>query len=111
MRGTLLFLLTLSVASGQEPDIRALIAEHAGKTFSLPDGVHRIDQPIFITADNTVLHGQATIVQTNPEADIIRIENAKGVRIEGLTLTREEGKQDSTASGVRAENCTRLELS
>jgi len=37
--------------------------------------LHRIDSPIFITTDNTVLHGHATIVQTNPDADIFRVEN------------------------------------
>jgi len=98
-------------AFAESLDIRAFIAERAGSVITVPDGLHRIDSPIYITTDNTVLHGHATIVQTNPDADIIRVENAKGVRIKGLTLTREEGKQDSTGSAVRAEGCTRLELS
>ncbi|MDZ4861211.1 MAG: right-handed parallel beta-helix repeat-containing protein [Candidatus Hydrogenedentes bacterium] len=112
MRCLTILLMVCGIAVyGEEPDIRSLIEANAGKTVALPDGVYWINEPIFMTADNTVLHGHATIVQTNPDADIIRVENAKGVRIEGLTLTRAEGRQDSTASGVRAENCTRLELS
>lgn len=110
-RLTILLLACGAAVYAQEVDVRALIAANAGKSFAVPDGIHRIHEPIFITADNTVLHGHATIVQTNPDADIIRVENAKGVRIAGLTLTRQEGKQDSTASGVRAENCVRLSLS
>ena len=100
----------VGAASAQEIDIHARIAADAGKPIALSDRNYRIDRPIFIATDNTVLHGHATIIQTNPDADIIRVENAKGVRIEGLTLTREEGKQDATGSAVRAEGCTRLEL-
>ena len=110
MRYAAILCLGVCAALAQPAEVQTLIAAGAGKAVAL-DGEYRIDNPIFITADNTVIYGHATIVQTNPDADIIRVENAKGVRIEGLTLTREAGKEDSTGSGVRAENCTRLELS
>lgn len=95
---------------GRADDLHARIEASTGKVITLPDGEYSIDKPIFLTVDNTILYGRATIVQTNPDADIIRVENAKGVRIEGLTLTRAAGKENSTASAVRAEGCTRLEL-
>lgn len=104
-------MLTVLIAGpASAEDLLTRAAAGAGQVVALPDGEYRISRPVLITTDNTVLCGHARIIQTNPDADIIRVENAAGVRIEGLTLTRDAGKEESTGSGVRAENCTRLEL-
>jgi hypothetical protein len=105
-----LVLLGAGFATAPADDLHARVAAGAGSVIALPDGEYRISEPILVTSDNTVIHGRARIVQSSPDADIIRVENATGVRIEGLTLTRETGKEESTGSGLRAENCTRLEL-
>lgn len=119
VRAVLILAACLAVAvnpAAQPPNagdlnaLHALLEANKGQSIHLPAGHYRMDRPLVITTDDTVLHGQAVIIQTNPDADILRIENAKGVRISGLTLKRETGRAESTASGIRAENCARLDI-
>ncbi len=90
--------------------IQAAIDANPGRMVHVPPGEHRIDRPLVIRTDNTGLHGHGTIIQTNPEAGIIDIQDAAGVRIESLTLTRPEGKRETQRDAVRAIRCDRLRL-
>ena len=50
------------------------------------------------------------IVQTNPEAAILEVRGAVGVRIHNLTLTRAEGAKDARAHGLHIENSREVEV-
>ena len=90
--------------------IQAALDANPGQMVHVPPGDHEISKAIVINKDDSGLYGLGRIVQTNPAAAILHIENAANVRVRDLTLMRPEGKWDSTESGIRAENCTALEL-
>ena len=95
-------------ASGQS--IQEMIDNAPGQVVTIGPGDYFIDEPIRIKTDNSGLCGTGRIIQRNPAAAIIMIEGQSGVRISGLTLTRDAGKEDCTESALRAMKCQELEL-
>ncbi|MBI1318526.1 MAG: hypothetical protein GC168_06220 [Candidatus Hydrogenedens sp.] len=84
------------------------VAARQGELIEVPPGRHEIDAPLIFTADGGGLYGPGTIVQTNPAVPVVRVDGARDVRIEGVTLTRPEGAQDAAESALRADNATGL---
>lgn len=76
----------------------------------LVEGEHVVDAPITIKTNGSGLSGHGRIVQSNPGAPVVDVEGAAGVRICDLTLTRAEGRTESLQAGLRAMNCSGLEL-
>ena len=82
------------------PTIQAAIDANPGREIFVPAGDHSIDNTIRIASHGTSLVGSGRVVMTNPDKHILEIEHARGVRIEGLTLTRSEGKMDTERPGI-----------
>lgn len=85
------------------------IESRPGELIEVPIGTHEIDRPIVLTS-GAGLVGHGTIIQTNPEADIVRVSDASGVLIESVTLTRPEGSQVTERCAVWAEDVRDLTL-
>ena len=81
-----------------------------GKLVFVPPGDYEIGEKLRIRGDRSGLWGPGRIVQTNPDQPILEIEDAAGVRIRDLTLTRPEGRQETAAEGVLALQCRDLQL-
>jgi hypothetical protein len=92
------------------PSVQAAIDANAGGIVVIPAGEHRISEPLFIRADGTRLRGPGVIVQADSDADILRIEEAGAVSIEGLTLTRTEEAREAVAHGLFAWGCEGLSI-
>ncbi|QOV92411.1 hypothetical protein IPV69_11945 [Humisphaera borealis] len=89
--------------------IQKAIDARPGEIIDVPAGTYEIDTPIVITSDGSGLSGSGRIVQTNPKAPILRISNAKDVRIRDLTLTRSPDRPGST-SALMAGGCDNLSI-
>ncbi len=81
-----------------------------GKLVFVPPGDYEIGEKLRIRGDRSGLWGPGRIVQTNPDQPILEIEDAAGVRIRDLTLTRPEGRQETATEGVLAMRCRDLQL-
>jgi len=92
------------------PSIQAAIDANPGRVIVIPAGEHRISEPLYLRTDGCGLRGPGVIVQADNDADIVRIERAKGVSIEGLTLTRSEEARECVAHGLFAWGCEGLTL-
>lgn len=88
--------------------IQAAIESHPGRAVHLPAGVYRIDAPIVLSAPGSGLFGEGTIIQTNDDADIIQVRGADHVRVEGITLVREQPKFFKSARAILAERSNHL---
>lgn len=99
------YLAEAAPSAADYPSIQAAIDANPGAMILIPEGEHRISEDLRITTDRTGLYGFGTIVQENPERAVLRIEGAAGVRIRDVTLTRAEGRQDATESGVMLRDC------
>ncbi|GMV93710.1 MAG: hypothetical protein AMXMBFR82_34880 [Candidatus Hydrogenedentota bacterium] len=86
------------------------IDANPGQLVEVPPGEIHIDRPLRITTPGSGLFGQGTIVQDNPEANILEIAGTEDIRIEGITLTRAEGKQDSNRHAIHIGNSERVDL-
>jgi 3D (Asp-Asp-Asp) domain-containing protein len=82
------------------PSIQAAIDANPGRMLLVPPGDHHVSGPVLLNKDGNGLYGYGTIVQDNPEKEVVRIDHARGVRLRDLTLTRAEGVKDATAPGV-----------
>ncbi|MEQ1841937.1 MAG: hypothetical protein ABL994_16155, partial [Verrucomicrobiales bacterium] len=71
----------------------------------LPAGDYVIREKIRIRGERSGLFGPGRIIQENPEHPIIEIENASGAEIRDVTLTRPEGKQETSKEGIIAISC------
>jgi hypothetical protein len=98
------------VVSAQPFSIQEAINANPGKVIYLPAGDYEIAEKIQIRTDNTGLYGPGQIIQTNTNAPIIEIERASGVRLEGLTLMRPDGKAETGTEAVLAMQCRELVL-
>lgn len=99
-----------TVSTSAYGSIQEAIDGNPGKTILIDPGDSLIDQPLQIHTDGTSLLGYGRIVQSNPKAPIIRIENANGVRIIGITLTRSAGQEETLEPAIRADKCRMLEF-
>lgn len=108
---SLAFLSGASAVLGQSPSaaeydsIQAAIDANPGKMVFVPAGDHSIAKHLSIKTDNAGLYGPGRIIQTDPQQPIVRVENAKGVRIQDLTLTRSDGQMDTTQEGIYVRKC------
>ncbi|MBM3472934.1 MAG: hypothetical protein FJX75_06695 [Armatimonadetes bacterium] len=118
MGPALLYLLALPahaqapapVLTSDYPSIQAAIDANPGRMILVPAGEHRISEPLLIRADGSGLCGPGTIVQADNDADIVRVQEADGVSIEGLTLTRSEDARECIAHGIWANGCEGLKI-
>lgn len=88
--------------------IQAALDANPGQVIFLPPGNYEINEKIRIRTDNSGLWGPGRIVQTNPDQPILEIENASGVRIRDLTLTRPDDREETACEGVIALKCQEL---
>ncbi|MFM1919466.1 MAG: hypothetical protein RLZZ303_1100 [Candidatus Hydrogenedentota bacterium] len=86
------------------------VAAKPGQVIVVPPGVHEIAAPIHLTTDGAGLSGSGVIVQTDPAQPIVRVEGARGVTIEGVTLTRPAGQPPATESALRADQARGLQV-
>lgn len=100
-----------------EPDfgaLQAIVDAAPNGLIRLAPGDYLIDRALRISRHGTTLAGPARIIQTNPAEPIIEIyrEGAvlSGVRIEGLTLTRSPGTQETSRHAVLASECRDLDI-
>ncbi len=103
-----MFCLSLLFATSAFGSLVDEIAARPGEMVEVPPGRHEIDAPLHFTVDGGGLYGVGTIVQRNAAQPIVRIENARGVRIEGVTLTRAAEAQESTEPALRADGASDL---
>ena len=80
--------------------LQAAIDANPGREIFVPAGDHLIDSTVRISTHGTALVGPGRILMTDPSKHILEVEHANGVRIEGLTLSRPEGKMDTTREGL-----------
>lgn len=85
--------------------IQEAIDRNPGQVLRVPPGDYPIDRPIVLNRDGNGLIGSGRIIQTDPAQPVIRVENASGVRLRDLTLTRPEGKRETEEPAVRVQNC------
>jgi hypothetical protein len=90
------------------PTIQAAIDANPGRPVHLPAGDYEVSEAIRINKDRSGLLGPGRIVQTNPDRPIVRVDGASGVQIRGVTLTRPEGKRETTHEAVIAIGCRDL---
>lgn len=101
---------TAPVYVGEYNSAQEAIDANPGRIIQLPPGEYYLEQPLTIESDGTELYGPAKIVQTNPKESMLKIENANGVRVGNLTLTRSEGRQQAEEAGVGIVNSHDVQL-
>src|SRR5262249_6944920 len=84
-----------SPSAAEYDSIQAAVDANPGKMVFVPAGDYPISRRITITSNDSGLYGPGCIVQTNPEQPIVRVENARGVRLRDLTLTRPDDHMDT----------------
>jgi hypothetical protein len=110
------FALQASATPGEPPSlihyptIQAAIDANPGRLIHVPPGEYRITAPIVLSNEGSGLFGEGTIIQTNDDADIIQVRGAAHIRIEGLTLLREQPKFFKTARAIWAEHSQFLQV-
>nr|WP_237729315.1 right-handed parallel beta-helix repeat-containing protein [Schlesneria paludicola] len=100
VRGAISEVYAVDASSRDYPSIQAAIDANPGREIDVPAGDHVIDATLRISGVRTSLVGRGRIVMSNPARHILEIEHASGIRIEGLTLTRTEGKMDTESPGI-----------
>lgn len=95
-------------SASEYPSIQAALDARPGQMIYVPPGDWQISEKIRIRRDRSGLFGPGRIVQTNPNAPIVEIENAVGVRLRDLTLTRPEGKTETRCEALIAMRCRDL---
>ena len=95
----------VQVVPGDGASLQRAIDAHPGQQVFVPAGDYVIDQPLRLKADQSGLWGPGRIIQSNPEADIVNVENVSGVVLRDLTFTRSEGKMETHRPGLRLVRC------
>jgi len=88
--------------------IQAAIDASPGRRVFVPAGDYLITDQLRLRTDHSGLFGPGRIIQQSTNQPIIVIENAHGVEVSGLTLTRPEGKMETANEGVLAIKCRDL---
>ena len=88
--------------------IQAAIDANPGRVVYVPSGDYEISEKIRIRGDRSGLVGPGRIIQQNPGQPIIEIEKADAVQIRGLTLSRPEGRMETSNEGILAIKCEGL---
>lgn len=90
--------------------VQEAVNRNPGCMIEVPPGDYEISEALRLTGRHGGLYGHGRIIQTNPEQPVLQIEKAEDVRVEGITLTRAEGKEDATANGVICVESRRVTL-
>ncbi len=88
--------------------IQAAIDANPERMIFVPAGDYLIDRKLTLRGERCGLFGPGRIIQRNVDQPIIEIEDAVGAELRDLTLTREEGKMETTTEGVLAIRCRDL---
>jgi len=100
--------VTGEISAAAYPSIQAALTANPGKRVFVPAGDHVITEKLRIRGDRSGLCGPGRIIQQNPEQPIIEIENASGIEIRDVTLTRPEDKSETYQEAIRAQHCRDL---
>jgi hypothetical protein len=104
--GAHLIAADLSVSS--YPSLQDALTANPGKQIFVPAGDYVIQEKLRIRGDRAGLFGPGRIIQERSDQPILEIENAEGVEIRDLTLTRPDGNQDTRSEAILAIKCRDL---
>ena len=90
--------------------LQEAIDANPGRMIEVPVGEVHLTEALRLTAPGSGLYGLGTLVQDNPEANILEIISTKDVRIHGITLTRPEGKQETSRHAIHAADSSGVEI-
>lgn len=90
--------------------IQAAIDANPARIIRLPAMEYTINRAIVITHDRTEIYGPARIVQTNAHEPMVRIQDAKGVRLVDLSFTRPDGSRETDQAGIDVTGCEEVAL-
>ena len=96
----------LSVSS--YPSIQAALDANPNRMLFVPAGDYSITEKIRVRGDRSGLFGPGRIIQQNADQPIVEIENATGAEVRDLTLTRAEGKMETSTEAIVAIKCRDL---
>lgn len=115
---SLLFVMGIPQATGQERgqaapaasaagynSIQEAIDANPGRIVYVPPGDYEITEKIRLRTDNSGLCGPGRIIQKNTAVPIVEIEDAAGVQLRDLILTRPEGRMDTETEAVLVIRC------
>jgi hypothetical protein len=119
LRTSLLFISLSTLLTAADPaapppaviapaSIQSTLDANPNRLVFLPGGDYVITEKIRIRGERSGLFGPGRIVQQNPDQPIIEIENATAAEIRDLTLTRAEGKMETSTEGIVAIKCRDL---
>jgi hypothetical protein len=97
---------TASVA--HYPSIQAALDANQGQKVYLPAGDYEISAKLRLQGSGSGLFGPGRIIQTQANQPVIEIENADGVEIRDLTLTRNSGNFETNNEAILAIVCRDL---
>lgn len=92
------------------PTLQQIIRFHPGEVITVPEGDHAISETLRIDRDGGGLTGPGRIIMSNPDAAIVEFEHVKGGRLEGVTLTRAEGRTEAAREAVLVGDCRDLSI-
>lgn len=90
--------------AGNYDSIQAALDAHPNRVVFVPQADHYISEALRLTTDGSGLIGYGRILQSNPDAPILIIEQARDVRVSDLTFTRTKEAMPCNASGIVVEN-------
>ncbi len=90
------------------PSIQAAVDSNPGRIVYVPPGDYLISTKIRLSTNGSGLSGPGRFIQQNADHPIIEIENATGIEVRDLTLTRVEGKLETSSEGIVAIKCRDL---
>ncbi len=96
------------IAVGDYPSIQAALDANPGRMIEIPDGEYPIAEALRVHGNGGGLYGFGRIVQTNPKAPILLIEDAEDIRILSITFARPEETREAEANGIRCERSRRV---
>lgn len=96
------------ISAAKYASIQDAIDANPGRMVYVPPGDYPITEKIRLNKDRSGLCGSGRIIQNNSEQPIIEIENASGIEVRDVELTRSEGKCETTCEGILAMGCRDL---
>lgn len=105
-----LALRAAEVSSADHPSIQAALDANPGVVVFVPAGDHKITEKVRLRAGHGGLRGPGRIVQHNPQQPILEIEDAVGLEVRDLTLTRPAAHAETDREAVLALRCRDLVL-
>lgn len=90
------------------PSIQAALDANPGRMVYVPSGDYSITRKIVLNKDRSGLFGPGRIIQQTADEPVLEIENASSIEVRDLTLTRADGKMETSKEGIRANRCRDL---